>query len=872
MRSWWQFCRPWRRNGAMHDKLAALRRASISVPGRVIGRKRRGAARNVQSRFARHWALLAQAWIGLLLLLLFASSTPLQAAAPVVSPTDQPGKIQELLDLLANSQVQDWIKAQAAAAAVAPAEPAATHVGAGNLLSGRLGAIRGHMAALVSIIPQLPAEFARAGDNMAEELQGRSLWGVMALLVAFLGLGFGAEWLFVRATGRLRFWMLGLSTATLGQRLTAMLARLVYGAALVSVFGLASIGAFLVFDWPPLLREILFLFLLAFLELRLALVVSRFFLAPGTAEVEDADRFRILPMSRAAARFWHRRLSILGGWFAFGYATVNLLSELGFDLEARRLVAYILGLGLLAIGFDMVWRHPVAGPAEGISALPRRRAVAWLVSAYFLLLWLLWVASAIPLMWLLVVLVAVPWAMSGTRKAVAQILQPAGSAEAAAAVPSILAVVLQRGLRAVLIIGGALLLADKWHIDLVALTSSDTVFTRLLRGLLSTVVIVLLADFGWQIAKTAIDRKSVQAPTTTDQQSQEWRRHARLKTLLPIFSNLLFVLLLVTAGLMALAALGVDIGPLIAGASVVGVAIGFGAQTLVKDIISGMFYMLDDAFRVGEYIQSGNYKGTVESFSLRSVKLRHHRGPVYTVPFGVLGAIQNMSRDWVIDKLSVGITYDSDMGKVKKIIKQIGKELLEDPELGPKYPGAAEDAGHRAVRRLRHPDPDEDDDAAGRAVHHPPASLRHDQEGLRREWHRIRLPDRPGCRRDRFRHGRRGPSVPSAAAGGSGSIAPHSAPYLSTLLRRSVNDLGLSTYAAKNYYRRKRPFQQNGALMGVPESRTALEKDPSYPSGHTAIGRGLALILTEVSPDRTEELLDRGRAHGESRIVVNHHC
>ena len=80
------------------------------------------------------------------------------------------------------------------------------------------------------------------------------------------------------------------------------------------------------------------------------------------------------------------------------------------------------------------------------------------------------------------------------------------------------------------------------------------------------------------------------------------------------------------AVLMALSALGVQIGPLIAGAGVVGVAIGFGAQTLVKDIISGMFYLLDDAFRVGEYIQSGSYKGTVESFSLRSVKLRHHRG------------------------------------------------------------------------------------------------------------------------------------------------------------------------------------------------------------------------------------------------------
>src|SRR5215831_12102903 len=147
---------------------------------------------------------------------------------------------------------------------------------------------------------------------------------------------------------------------------------------------------------------------------------------------------------------------------------------------------------------------------------------------------------------------------------------------------------------------------------------------------------------------------------------------------------MLFVFIFVLAAMMGLSSLGVQIGPLIASAGVVGVAIGFGAQTLVKDVISGMFYLLDDAFRVGEYIQSGNYKGTVESFSLRSVKLRHHRGPLYTVPFGALGAIQNMSRDWVIDKLGVGVTYDTDLDKVKKIIKQIGKDLNEDPELAPK--------------------------------------------------------------------------------------------------------------------------------------------------------------------------------------------
>jgi small-conductance mechanosensitive channel len=129
-----------------------------------------------------------------------------------------------------------------------------------------------------------------------------------------------------------------------------------------------------------------------------------------------------------------------------------------------------------------------------------------------------------------------------------------------------------------------------------------------------------------------------------------------------------------------LAGLGVQIMPLIAGAGIFGIAIGFGSQTLVKDVLSGVFYMMDDAFRVGEYIQSSSYKGTVESFSLRSVRLRHQRGPVYTVPFGQLGAIQNMSRDWAIEKMTLNVTYDSDVELARKLVKKIGLELAEDPE------------------------------------------------------------------------------------------------------------------------------------------------------------------------------------------------
>ena len=96
-----------------------------------------------------------------------------------------------------------------------------------------------------------------------------------------------------------------------------------------------------------------------------------------------------------------------------------------------------------------------------------------------------------------------------------------------------------------------------------------------------------------------------------------------------------------------------------------------------------MFYLLADAFRVGEYVQAGRSKGTVEGFSIHSVRLRHHRGPVFTVPFNLVGAVENMSRDWVIDKIAIGVTYDSDLEKARKLIKQIGLDLQKDPEFAP---------------------------------------------------------------------------------------------------------------------------------------------------------------------------------------------
>ena len=157
---------------------------------------------------------------------------------------------------------------------------------------------------------------------------------------------------------------------------------------------------------------------------------------------------------------------------------------------------------------------------------------------------------------------------------------------------------------------------------------------------------------------------------------------SRVATLLPIILKTAQFLIIVVTIIMVLDNWGINTGPILAGAGVVGLAIGFGAQTLVKDIVSGMFFLADDAFRVGEYIDVGGTKGTVEKISLRSLRLRHHMGLVHTIPYGEIPKLTNFSRDWVIVKLRFRVPFDTDIQKVKKIFKVIGADLLTDPVLG----------------------------------------------------------------------------------------------------------------------------------------------------------------------------------------------
>jgi moderate conductance mechanosensitive channel len=636
------------------------------------------------------------------LLVAMSLATVLSCGAFATEQAAASPKVRELATLLA----VELLKEQGASKPV----PAAAAQETDDVGSLSIEAIHDQIISLARAIPDLPHEFERAVVRITmidadldqpEFLLNLGIFGdryyfatrrlaaearALLTLAMFGAFGFAAQWLFRKTTGGVRRRLDRLPMATVKDRLRVIGVRFALAFGVIAALVLGCLGPLLVLYWDPVRR-------LTALNLLVAVVATWVAIATGDVLLAPNDEhFRIVPMNTAAARFWCRRLTVVVGWFAFVWVMIGECSILGFTYQGVQLVGYTLGLGTVAIALESIWRQPVAlREIVTASSADRRnfgRSAANIArSIGVVLLWVFWVVApgiwaVMPAFWLVLVLIALPPAISAGLRTVDNLLRPPGSPRTGGP-PSVIEASLEHGIRALLIIAAAALVGWGWNIDLVHLAGHDTLSARIVHGVLTTVVILLIADVLWSAAGAAIDRKLAETAELGEPNSDEARRRARLRTLLPIFRNVLFVLVIAIAAMMALAELGVEIGPLIAGASVVGVAIGFGAQTFVRDVIAGMFYLLDDAFRVGEYIQAGRYKGTVEGFSIRSIKLRHHRGPVFTVPFSLLGAVENMSRDWVIDKIAIGVTYDSDLNLAKKLIKQIGLDLAKNPAFAP---------------------------------------------------------------------------------------------------------------------------------------------------------------------------------------------
>jgi moderate conductance mechanosensitive channel len=235
--------------------------------------------------------------------------------------------------------------------------------------------------------------------------------------------------------------------------------------------------------------------------------------------------------------------------------------------------------------------------------------------------------------------------------------------------------------------------------------------TRALHSTIAALATLLIAYVAWALCQLTIDRNlqdvgaGPKLPGSDD--DSESSPGSRLQTMLPLLRAAFGILVAVIAALIVLSRLGIDTAPLIAGAGVFGLAISFGSQSMVRDIISGLFYMSDDAFRVGEYIDTGRLKGTVEKLGIRSLKLRHHNGPLHTIPYGQLGAVTNLSRDFATIKFNLKLEPGTDMELVRRTAKQIGLAIQQDPEIAAevmlplKLQGIAEITENAVVARFK---------------------------------------------------------------------------------------------------------------------------------------------------------------------------
>lgn len=232
-----------------------------------------------------------------------------------------------------------------------------------------------------------------------------------------------------------------------------------------------------------------------------------------------------------------------------------------------------------------------------------------------------------------------------------------------------------------ILFGGLAWLAGIWGYGLLDAEAGSLAAT-LLRPLFKAAATLAAAWLIWSAISGFLGERMPQRAPLGEDPTLAATAVTRLATLLPLIRNTLAIAIFFLGAMIALGDLGVDIGPLLAGAGVVGIALGFGAQALVRDVIAGLFFLVDDAFRLGEYIDTGRLKGTVEAISIRSLRLRHQNGQIHTIPFGQILAVTNSSRDWTIVKFNLHVAPTTDLALVGKTVKQLGQSLLGDPEIG----------------------------------------------------------------------------------------------------------------------------------------------------------------------------------------------
>lgn len=425
------------------------------------------------------------------------------------------------------------------------------------------------------------------------------------------------------------------------------------------------------------------------------IAVGRFLLAPG------APVRRLLPLPRADRHFWI--LTVYAAVTPIAVTSALVLQEVA---SSRQGLAGLVALTSTAITLFKVWwffdarrdltvlvlrYDPVPGPGLRLMAA----ITPWFYMASAIAIWM--VGRAAPMMsgggrfveaasLTQIIIVLAPVVAVG----VTSLIACRQAMRAAAAPPPPLTLAAGAAVRAaaggVVWVGGLYVMASLWAGFLLGVSSAQfAAFTQRAAGAATLVFLGWVAIVFLRAFFDAYTPQRVVSGPHDEDAAVEPSVPSRLATVMPVLRGVVLASVFGLTGLVVLSRLGVDIGPLLAGFGILGLAISFGSQALVRDIVSGFFFMLEDAFRVGEYVDTGRLKGTVEKISLRSMQMRHQSGQIHTVPFGQIQSLTNASRDWATIKFNVRLDHSADIEQARKTIKKIGLALLDDPEFGPNF-------------------------------------------------------------------------------------------------------------------------------------------------------------------------------------------
>ena len=595
------------------------------------------------------------------------------------------------------------------AAPETPAEPAllAPNTLGAQLLTGasqRLALLSDQIVSGIQAVTDLPNIVSWASGVARDPVTQARVVDASWKLALLFGLGLLAEWIVWRGLARWRDRLDALAPErenvwTWLRRIPYVLARLALDLLPIGAFAIISYGLIRAVQPLPTTELVLLLANNAYIAIRAVMLTSRMLFSPNSAHL------RLVPLQDETAAYitvWLRRIVavLVVGWavaeagllFGVPWAVYDAISRLSLLIVSLFLIIVVMQ-NRHAVADRL--RAPELKPGDHpdrsrrmFRALRDRLAEIWHVLAilYLLALWGVWAlevrdgfprllrASALTL----AVLGIAKLADYGFRRLLERGFRitpdlakryPGLEQRANRYLP-----VLKGVVSGIVVVIAALFLLETWGIDAFGWFARGQLGARLIGSIVSIGLTVMAAITVWEVTNAAIQRRLTKLSRDT-----QAARSARIRTLLPMLRTALLIIIMIFVALNVLSEIGVNVAPLIAGAGVVGVAIGFGSQTLVKDVITGMFLLLEDAVAVGDTVQIAAMTGVVEQLSIRSIRLRAVDGSLHIIPFSTVTSVTNMTRDFAFAVLEISLAYGEDTDHVAKVLKGISTEIRAEP-------------------------------------------------------------------------------------------------------------------------------------------------------------------------------------------------